>query len=315
MARALITGASGFAGPYLIHHLLKHGYDEVVAGVHGPEARTPTGCRRIDLDVTDREALRSIVAQTKPDEVYHLAGLTRPASGAIEDFHQVNFGGALNLLEAVREAAPEAAVLLVGSAYAYGKVDHPIAESEPLDPVNHYGVSKAAADMLGRSYALEGLNVVRARPFNHSGPGQSPDFVLPTLVRQFARITAGGRDPVVRLGNLDSVRDLSDVRDVVRGYRLALREGRSGEAYNFGSGRGTSVRELFETVLREAAVEVELVTETPRQRPADIPFLVADAGKAREKLGWEAAIPLEQTVRDMLSEGSNDGAGDSASRA
>lgn len=299
MSRAFVTGASGFVGPYLIRYLLDLGY-EVVGGVHGTGARLPEGCRRLPLDVTDSEALRRAISDVRPDEVYHLAGLTRPASGAVEEFYRVNFGGALNLLEAVRERAPEAAVLLVGSAYAYGKVDHPIAETEPLEPVNHYGVSKAAADMLARSYALEGLRVVCARPFNHSGPAQSPDFVLPSLVRQFAEIKAGKREPVIKLGNLDSVRDLADVRDIVRGYRLALQRGRSGEAYNFGSGRGTPVRELFETVLREAGVEVDLVTEPSRERRTDIPYLVADASKAREELGWETEKTLRETVRDMM---------------
>lgn len=299
MPRALVTGASGFAGPYLIDHLLEQGY-EVVAGVHGPGAQLSPGCQQIRLDVTDREGVRGAVAETTPDEIYHLAGLTRPASDDVERFYGVNFGGALNLLEATRELAPEARVLLVGSAYVYGRVDHPIAESEPLNPVNHYGVSKAAADLLGRSYALQGLRVVCARPFNHSGPGQSPDFVLPTLVRQFAEILAGEREPVVGFGNLDSVRDLSDVRDVVRGYRLALLEGEPGEAYNLGSGRGVSVGELLDLVSRLSGAEVELRVEPSRVRATDIPHLVADVGKARAELGWEAKIPLEDTVRDML---------------
>jgi GDP-4-dehydro-6-deoxy-D-mannose reductase len=300
MTRALVTGASGFAGPYLIEHLLSQGY-EVVAGVHGPEASPPQGCRQVLLDVTDRERVRRTVGEAEPEEIYHLAGLTRPASDDVEAFYGVNFGGALNLLEAASEHAPGARVLLVGSAYVYGSVKHPIAETEPLNPVNHYGVSKAAADLLGRSYALQGLRVVCARPFNHSGPRQSPDFVLPTLVRQFAEILAGEREPVVHFGNLDSVRDLSDVRDVVRGYRLALKEDTPGEVYNFGSGRGTSVRELIELVSREAGVEVELRVEPSRVRATDIPYLVADASKARSRLGWKAEIPLEKTVQDMLS--------------
>lgn len=302
MARAaLVTGASGFAARFLISELLENDRDEIVAATHGGGENLPD-VLRVPLDVTDGEAVGRVISEVRPDEIYHLAGLTRPASGEVGRFHAVNFGGALNLLEAVKAEAPEATVLLVGSAYTYGRVEHPISETEPLSPVNHYGVSKAAADMLGGSYALEGLHVIRARPFNHSGPGQSPDFVLPTLVRQFAEIASGDREATVRLGNLDSVRDLSDVRDIARGYRLALEKGRPGEAYNFGSGRGFSVRELFELVRREADAEVDLVTEASRQRPADMPFLVADAGKARENLGWEAKIPLRETVRDMLAE-------------
>jgi GDP-4-dehydro-6-deoxy-D-mannose reductase len=298
--RALVTGASGFAGPFLIEYLLEHGYD-VTAGVHGPQKRTPGEARIISLDVTDKEALRRTIAQARPNEVYHLAGLTRPASGAVEEFYAVNFGGALNLLEAVREGAPEAGVLLVGSAYAYARSEHPITEDHPFGPVNHYGVSKASADLLGRSYALQGLRVINVRPFNHSGPGQSPDFLLPTLVEQFVQIRSGKREPVVKLGNLDSVRDLSDVRDVVRAYRLALKKGRSGEAYNIGSGRGVSVQEIFEMVRWEAGVEVELQVELSRTRATDIPYLVADTTKARRELGWEAEIPLGQTVSDMFA--------------
>lgn len=299
MPRALVTGASGFAGPFLIRHLLEEGY-EVTGSVHGPDKKLPNGCRSLTLDVTDREAVQRAVAETSPDEIYHLAGLTRPASGAVKEFYAVNFGGALNLLEAVREVVPEAAVLLVGSAYAYGRYDRPITESDHLLPMNHYGVSKASADMLGRSYALQGLRVVNARPFNHSGPGQSPDFVLPTLVRQFAEIEIGLRDPVIHLGNIDSVRDFSDARDIVRGYNLAVRRGRPGEAYNLGSGRGVSVRDLLDMVSQESGTEIEIRIERSRERADDIPCLLADVGKARRELGWMAELSLVQTVREML---------------
>lgn len=192
-------------------------------------------------------------------------------------------------------------MLLVGSAYAYARSDKPLSEADPFGPVNHYGVSKASADLLGRSYALQGLRVINVRPFNHSGPGQNPDFLLPTLVEQFAEIKAGRREPTVHLGNLDSVRDLSDVRDVVRAYRLALRKGESGEAYNVGSGRGVSVREIFEIVRQESDVEVELEFEPSRMRATDLPYLVADTGKICGELGWGTEIPLVQTIRDMLN--------------
>ena len=192
-------------------------------------------------------------------------------------------------------------VFVVGSAYAYGRVDRPITETDPFDPMNHYGVSKAAADLLGRSYAAQGMRVVNARPFNHSGPGQSPDFLLPTLIKQFAEIKAGRREPVVKLGNLDSVRDLSDVRDVVRAYVLALRKGRPGEAYNVGSGQEKSVGDLFRLVRREAGVEVDLSVEPSRVRATDVPYLVADTGKAGRDLGWKPEIPLDRTVREMLA--------------
>lgn len=299
MPRALVTGASGFVGPYLIRHLLKLGY-EVVGGIHGSVGDLPEEWHILRLDVTDHTNLQEVVAEVQPDEVYHLAGLTRPAGEHLEAFYKVNFGGALSLLESVRKHAPEAAVLMVGSAYAYGRVDYPIPETEPLRPVNHYGVSKASADLLTYSYAMEGMRVMRARPFNHSGPEQSLDFVLPSLIRQFAEIEADRRAPVIRLGNVDSVRDFSDVRDIVRGYHLTAREGRAGEAYNLGSGRGVSVRELFDLVSNEVGMEVELKIERSRVRATDIPRLVAAVDKVQREVGWAVEMPLKQTIRDML---------------
>ena len=154
--------------------------------------------------------------------------------------------------------------------------------------------------MLGRTYALEGLRIVNVRPFNHSGAGQGTDFILPALVQQFVEIKLGKREPVVHLGNLDSVRDFSDVRDIVRGYYLALKKGRAGEAYNLGSGHKVSVLELYELVQQEAGVEAELRVEPSRVRAMDIPCLVADVSKAYRALEWKPEIPLRQTIRDML---------------
>lgn len=298
MPRALVTGASGFAGGYLVRHLLQEGY-EVIAGTHG-KGELPEGCERVNLDVTDAPRMATAIEGYRPDEVYHLAGITRPASGDISAFYEVNFHGALNLLQAVGERSPRTAVLLVGSAYAYGKVDYPIPESRPLEPVNHYGVSKASVELLARTYVLQGLRVVLARPFNHSGPGQSPDFVLPTIVEQFAKVRSGEREPVIRLGNLESVRDFCDVRDVLHGYRLALAEGRSGAAYNFGSGQGFTVRQLFDLVREQSDMEVELVVEPSRVRATDMDYLVANTERSRTELGWTTGIPLHQTVREML---------------
>jgi GDP-4-dehydro-6-deoxy-D-mannose reductase len=303
---ALVTGATGFVGPFLIRYLLEAGY-EVVGGIHSSWIELPERCGLVSMDVSDSDAVRSIVAAVEPDEVYHLAGLTRPAGGGIEEFYEVNFKGTLNLLEAIRGVASGTRVLLVGSAYAYGKSDQPIAETKPLEPVNHYGVSKAAADMLGRTYALQGVHVVNVRPFNHSGPGQNPDFLLPTLAEQFTQIMASENTSSVKLGNLGSVRDLCDVRDVVRAYHLALSKGRPGEAYNVGSGRGVSVQDLFELVRQEAGIDVQLTVEPARVRAQDIPYLVADVTKTHKELGWETEIPLAKTIHDMLRASSLNG--------
>ena len=177
----------------------------------------------------------------------------------------------------------------------------PVAKTEVLKLVNHYAVSKAWADLPGYSDAIAGLRVLRTRPCNHSAPGHSTDFVLPSLMEQFTEVIERKREPFVRLGNLDPVRDFSDVRDIVRGYRLALEKGRSGEAYNLDSGRGVSVRDLFYLVCREAGAEVELRGETTRARARDIPYLVADTSKAHRELEWEPEMRLDRTVPDMLN--------------
>lgn len=294
--RALVTGASGFVGPYLARHLAELGA-EVWGGSLSGEAAADY--RAVALDVTDAAQVTRIFAEVGPTEVYHLAGVTRPASGATAAFYTVNLHGTLSVLGAAQKVG--AAVLVVGSAYVYGAQTGALSERAELKPVNHYGASKAAADLAALPYALAGDRVVRVRPFNHVGPGQSPDFLLPTLVQQLARIEAGVLEPTIKLGNLDSVRDFTDVRDVVRAYPKLLREGQNGEVYNLASGRGVSVRELAELVLVRARRAVQLETEQARVRATDIPELVGDAARAHAAVGWGPEIPLETTLDEMLA--------------
>ncbi len=296
--KALITGGNGFVGTYLQQELTRLG-TEVYSTSLRPGDRGTAASSPISLDVCDAQAVSRTVRDLAPDEVYHLAGVTRPGSGLVQDFFGVNLMGTLNVLEAA--STHGASVLVVGSAYAYGAHTGTLAETTPLVPVNHYGSSKAAADLAAIPYALAGNRVVRVRPFNHVGPGQSPDFLFPTLVQQLAQIEAGQREAVIKLGNLDSVRDFTDVRDIVRAYPLLLRQGRSGDVYNLASGRGVSVRELAERVMAEARVPVRLETEASRVRATDIPELVGSANKARSEIGWEPTISLEKTLSDMLA--------------
>ncbi len=292
---ALITGGGGFVGGYLKAHLEALG-EGVWTGVFRDD---PPGDQRVKLDVRDGAAVRAVFRELQPREVYHLAGVTRPALGQLADFYNVNLQGTLNVLEAAAEVG--AAVLVVSSAYVYGAQTGALAETAPLNPVNHYGASKLAAEFASFPYALSGRRVVRVRPFNHVGPGQSPDFLLPTLVQQLARIEAGQLGPTLELGNLSSVRDFTDVRDVVRAYPKLLREGENGEVYNLASGRGVSVKELVELVLARAQREVELISEPARTRQTDIPELVGNADKARAAVGWRPTILLEATLDEMLA--------------
>lgn len=294
--RTLITGASGFVGPYLARHLVELGAEVRGGSLAGDASDDP---HTVKLDVTDSAQVLQVMREVQPHEVYHLAGVTRPASGDTAAFYTVNLHGTLNVLEAAQQVG--AAVLVVGSAYVYGAQAGALSEQAELRPVNHYGSSKAAADLAAISYALSGSRVVRVRPFNHVGPGQSPDFLLPTLVQQLAKIEAGVLEPVIKLGNLDSVRDFTDVRDIVRAYPKLLREGKNGEVYNLASGRGVSVRELADVVLSRAEREVKLTTEPGRVRATDIPYLVGDATRARQTIGWRPEIPLETTLDEMLA--------------
>lgn len=294
MPKALITGSAGFVGPYLARHLKSLGYEVWGASLAGSagEHYLP-----IALDVRRAGDVAHVMTEVGPDEVYHLAGISRPALDDVASFYDVNLYGTLHVLQGA--TAVGASVLVVSSAYIYGKHNKPTDESTPLEPVNHYGVSKAAGDLAAISYAVEGLQVVRARPFNHTGPGQSPDFVLPSLVHQVSRIEMGLDPPIIKLGNVESVRDITDVRDIVRAYPLLLHKGKSGEAYNLATGHGISVRDLAERALRLTKRPVEIEIEASRMRASDIPFLVGNASKVR-KLGWAAKYTLDRTLRDMF---------------
>lgn len=301
MTRALVTGGTGFAGQYLVRYLADEGV-EVHATSHAAHSESPGAAGIHALDVRDAAAVTHLLRELAPDEIYHLAGITRPASGDVSGFYDVNLGGARNILEALRTESLASKLLLVGSAYAYAPSGRPMDEDWSIAPHNHYGASKAAAEMLGRAYAADGLHVVMARPFNHSGPGQPADFVLPTIVKQVVDArTAGHSHVTLELGNLDSVRDISDVRDVVAGYRIALLHGDSGSAYNLGSGVGHSIGELVDMVVAKAGIKAQVSRHPTLVRATDIPYLVADNARLRS-LGWENERHLETTVADMVND-------------
>jgi len=195
-------------------------------------------------------------------------------------------------------------VLVVGSAEEYGAVDPdaaPLTEDAPLRPLSPYAVSKVAQGYLALQYALSrDLPVIRTRTFPHTGPGRGEAFAESSFARQIAEVEAGRRRPVLAVGNLDAVRDFTDVRDVVRAYRALLDRGTAGEVYNVCSGRGRSIGDILRSLLEIAGTQVELQVDRERLRPSDLPSLVGDPRKAREATGWEPRIPLETTLRDLL---------------
>ena len=307
--RALVTGAGGFVGPFLIDALMRRGHE-----VHGV-VRRPPGPRlsalRVALhtaDLCDAHAQSALLADVRPDAVVHLAGMaiTATAEADPDEAYRVNLGGTLALLRALRETSHGARLLFVGSSEEYGAVDEPgqpITEDVPLQPTTVYGASKAAAEIAAAQWARAyGLDVVRVRAFNHTGPGQAPAFVCSAVARQIARIDAGLQDPVLQVGNLDPVRDFSDVRDVVAGYVAVLEAGQSGAVYNLCSGRGLRIAEVIDLLRGHARVGVEVRSEPARSRRADAPRIVGSHERATATVGWQPRIPFATTLGDLLAD-------------
>ncbi len=307
--RALVTGAGGFVGKYLCTYLLAHTDWELLGTVypHPVEVEQPEPRLRLRYaDLRSREEVRALVDEVQPDFIFHLAAQSFvPTSFADPwDTLENNIRAELNLLEAVRTLEHEVCVLVVGSNEEYGapKPDElPLTEKNPLRPTNPYAVSKVAQDFLGLQYHLAyGIPVVRVRPFNHTGPGQSPRFVIPAFASQIARIEAGLQEPVIKVGNLDAARDFSDVRDIVRAYHLAATQGEPGEVYNLASGQPQPVRELLETLVGYSQAKIRVEKDPERYRPVDVPVVYGSAAKFHQRTGWTPQIPFEQTLRDVL---------------
>jgi GDP-4-dehydro-6-deoxy-D-mannose reductase len=294
--RAAVTGSSGFVGSHLVPFLRSHGDDVVTIDRTG----TPS------VDVTDAAEVRDVLRAARPAAVYHLAALSHVGRSwdEPEAVFRVNALGALNVLRASADAGVDR-VLVAGSADVYGVVgpeDLPLTEEAPIRPVTPYGASKAAADVLAlQAFLGDGLGTLRVRAFNHTGPGQSTSMVVPGLAQ---RIADAERDEgnKVSVGRVDVVRDLSDVRDVVRAYRLLVEHGTPGESYNVCSGHGVSVREVADAMLATSEAPLELVVDPELVRPVDVPRLVGDPTRLHAATGWEPEIPLEQTLRDVLED-------------
>jgi len=286
---AYVTGGAGFVGRWLTEHLSGCG-DEVVAV-------------DVEVDVTSPAAVRESITSVQPEVVYHLAGLAhvgRSWDNPGPTFN-VNAAGTLNVLEGAAACARPPRVILVSSAEVYGTAgSDPVGEDAPLRPVSPYAASKVAAEFLGlQQYLGRSLPVIRARPFNHVGPGQAPDFVVSALAKRIVETEQSGGGKV-SVGNLGAERDFTDVRDVVRAYRLLAEHGEPGEAYNIGTGRAVAVRDVANRLAALAKTPVELVTDPDLVRPVDVPVFLGDARKLVAATGWSPSIGLDETLRDVL---------------
>jgi GDP-4-dehydro-6-deoxy-D-mannose reductase len=306
--RILITGVSGFVGPHLVRHLAETEPGNEIWGLvwPGDRAEPPDSIRPVDGDLKDPSSLEKAFDAARPDIVFHLAAASS-VEGSWKDagrFLEVNAIGTVHLLEAARAHGGTTRVVVASTGEIYGAVpaqQQPITEHALLSPVSPYAASKAAQDLITAQYfAGHGLDTVRLRLFNHTGPGRPPQFAASSFARQLARIERGLDPPRLTVGNLEAIRDFTDVRDVVRAYWLAATDCISGGAYNVCSGRGTSIRRVLEVLVAHSGVEVEIEEDPDRLRTADIPRLVGDTTRFTDLTGWRPEIPLDQTLADLL---------------
>ena len=308
--KVLVTGIAGFVGRHLVDLLRSEHPGVEVFGLvkpHGTPANDlPGRIALIEADLEDAAGVDSALDLVHPDRIIHLAGQSSPHASWTDPAGtiRVNVLGLLHILEAVRKRSLAPRVLVIGSAEEYGVVDArdlPVPEDAPLRPASPYAVSKIAQGYLALQYTLSfQMGIVRTRTFNHTGPGRGEAFAESSFARQIAEIEAGRRRPVLAVGNLEAVRDFSDVRDVVRAYWTLLDRGDAGEVYNVCSGKGIRIRDLLQKLIEISGVDVEVRLDPERLRPSDIPNLVGDPRKIRETTGWEPGIPLEKTLRDLL---------------
>jgi len=299
-----VTGASGFVGSHLVPRLAAAGTQVFALGTEAAPALESQLAGTFIADLRDEAAIRDAVAAARPDAIVHLAALSSAGKSFAEPAltQDVNAKGTGNVLAAARDAAPVARILVVSSSEVYGPQPEGtrIREDTPFHPVSPYAESKAAAEGIAERAAREGLDVIRARAFSHTGPGQTTTFVIPGWADQIVRIERGELPPMLRVGNLQVTRDLSDVEDVVGAYLALLERGVRGEAYNVCRGEGVLLADVAAQMAGMASVPIRIEVDPERLRPADVPWLVGDPGKIEVATGWRVTTPLERTLAAVL---------------
>lgn len=309
--KALVIGAGGFVGGYLISQLASLG-QQVCATKLPHEAITfhtdsvPENYVTADLDILDETAVTKLLSEFGPDVIYHLAAQSsvalswkKPALTA-----DINIKGCINVLEAVRAAKLSSKILFIGSGEEYGYAANrpePVDENVVPDPANIYAITKLTQNMIGELYfKAYGMNIISVRAFNHIGPGQLPRFVVADFCKQAAEISMGRREPVMRVGNLSAKRDFTDVRDIVRAYAALAEKGRAGETYNVGSGHAVSIQSVLDKIIELSGADIRVETDPEKLRPVDVPFIEPDISKLKRDTGWEKRIPLEASLAEIL---------------
>jgi GDP-4-dehydro-6-deoxy-D-mannose reductase len=307
LKHVLLTGANGFVGKVLLDQLLAAGYRVSCACTHAsPSPRA--GVEQVVLDIRDASACATTLGQIKPTHIIHLAAISHVPTSFRDPLltWNTNVIGSLNLLEAIKQQAPDAFVVFASSSEVYGeafKAGVALDESSPCLPMNPYAASKLAAELAFEQYFKQGVRGVIARPFNHIGLGQSPDFVTASFARQIALIEGGKQAPVMQVGNLDACRDFLDVRDVCAAYvqLLELNDAQGHpRLFNIASGQARKIRDILDEMISQSAVSITVELDPQRLRPSDIPFAVGDCERIRDVLNWQQKIPLKETLMSLL---------------
>ncbi len=305
MATVLVTGAAGFVGSHLLELLEQDGADHIIAWLRPGTEPLVSGKRIMWLAVEmhDRDAVASALESARPDSIYHLAGV--PHVGDSWSHVAETFAGNVlathHLFDNLRRLQLAPRVLITSTAFVYAPLDRAISEDATVRPNSPYGTSKLAQEMIGkRAWEDDGIPALLARAFNHIGPRQSPSFVASSIAKQIAEIEAGRRAPVLSMGNLDSQRDIMDVRDTVRAYQAMMASATPGIPYNVCSGKAVQVRTLVETLLSHARVPISIEQDPARFRPNDTPVVLGDHAQLTRDTGWTPQIGLEKTVEDLL---------------
>ena len=303
--KALIIGGAGFVGTYLIRELMSAG-----AEVHAtclPSEIITEKCRTHNLDIMNIDDISALLKETSPDVVFHLAAQSSVAISWKKPqlTANINVIGSINMLEALKSTdKKDIRTIMIGTGEEYGFIRDaacPLSEDEPLNPGNIYAATKACQEMMSRIYVRAyKMDIVMVRAFNHSGPAQSDIFVISDFCRQIAEIEKGIRPPEMKVGNLSAKRDFTDVRDVVKAYRLLAERGVSGKVYNIGRGKAVEIQYILDTALSFSESNITVSMDPSRMRASDIPIIEPDVSNIYNDTGWKAEITMEQTIRDTL---------------
>ena len=301
--KALITGVDGFVGKYLSEYLLKQKYE--VYGTTILEEYRNEKIKIFKMDLLDSKEVNKVIEMIKPDKIFHLAGQSAVGLSWKNPVLTVdiNVNGTLNLLEAVRENCINSKILIIGSSDQYGPIkpeECPVNENKEQNPQSPYGVSKKTQEEMSLLYVKAyKMNIIMVRAFNHIGAGQGKNFVVADFASKIVEIEKGS-EPVLKVGNLETFRDFTDVRDIVRGYDLLLEKGVIGEVYNIGSGEKIKVSEVLKKLVNMSKKEIKIEIDPDKFRPVDVPIVVCDNSKIKKDTGWETEILIDNTLKEVL---------------